>query len=110
VKLEDEIPAATKDPTWEALYAHLRERVSVHVASAVRRNIRYKRMANFLHIVIPAIALCLTIAATSAFLYSHEITAGLAIGLTVLTGLNSILEPGRRYVEQGYPSEPTTLV
>jgi hypothetical protein len=61
--------------------------------------VRYKRMASFLHVAIPLTALMLSIVATSSFPHHGEVTAGCAIALTLLTGVNSILEPGRRYRE-----------
>jgi hypothetical protein len=87
------------DRDWRELYRHLRERCDMHVGSCVRRVARYKRLAGTLHIVIPLASLLLTVLVTSNFPNHVEIAAGFAIALTILTGVNYILEPARRYRE-----------
>jgi hypothetical protein len=69
----------------------------VHAKSAIKRNKRYKKMAALFNTAIPLTSLALTILATSEFEYQHAITAAVAISLTVITGINYTLEPGRRY-------------
>lgn len=98
VETESELAEAGQRD-WHDLYEHLRQRHAAHVRSAVKRNVRYKRMAAALHILIPLASLVLTILATSAFPYQHAVTAGAAITLTILTGTNYTLEPGKRYHE-----------
>lgn len=99
MELESEIPVAELSATWAPLYKRLRERIDIHVASAVKRNQRYKRVASFFNIATPISALALTIVATSSFKYHERFTVGIAVAVTVLTGINSILEPGRRYAD-----------
>jgi hypothetical protein len=96
LEVESELPEPGQRD-WHALYDHLRERHDNHVKSAVKRNVRYKRMATWLHILIPLLSLTLTILATSSFPYQHAVTAGAAVALTILTGTNYTLEPARRY-------------
>lgn len=96
MELESELPEPDQRD-WRSIYNHLKERHAFHVKSAVRRTVRYKRVAAALHILIPLMSLALTILATSDFPYQHAITGGTAIALTVLTGINYTLEPGKRY-------------
>lgn len=84
---------------WHDLYDHLRQRHAAHVKSAVKRNVRYKRMAAWLHILIPLMSIVLTVLAASDFPHQHAVTAVAAITLTLLTGMNYTLEPGKRYRE-----------
>ena len=96
MEVESEFPEPSQRD-WRSLYNHLKERHAFHVKSAVRRTVRYKRMAAALHILIPLMSLGLTILATSDFPYQHAITGATAIVLTVLTGINYTLEPAKRY-------------
>jgi hypothetical protein len=96
MEIESEFPEPGQRD-WRSIYKHLKERHAYHVKSAVRRTVRYKRMAAALHILIPLMSLVLTILATSDFPYQHAVTGGAAIALTVLTGINYTLEPGKRY-------------
>lgn len=96
MKVESELPEPGQRD-WHCLYDHLRQRHASHVKSAVKRNIRYKRMAATLHILIPLMSLILTVLATSTFPYQQAVTGGVAILLTVLTGANYTLEPSKRY-------------
>lgn len=96
MEVESEFPEPSQRD-WVGIYNHLKERHAYHVKSAVRRTVRYKRMAAALHILIPLISLALTILATSDFPYQHAITGATAVLLTVLTGINYTLEPGKRY-------------
>ncbi|MFV8308218.1 hypothetical protein [Mycobacteroides chelonae] len=100
MELERDIPESEAlDPLWAPLYKRLRERINNHVSSAVKRNIRYKRIAGLLNITVPLSALALTIVATSSFKHHEGVTVAVAITVTVLTGINSIIEPTRRYME-----------
>jgi hypothetical protein len=96
MEVESEFPEPNQRD-WVSIYNHLKERHAYHVKSAVRRTVRYKRMAAALHILIPLVSLALTILATSDFPYQHAITGAAAVFLTVLTGINYTLEPGKRY-------------
>ncbi len=96
MEIESELPGPDQRD-WRSIYNHLKERHAFHVKSAVRRTVRYKRMAAALHILIPLMSLVLTILATSDFPFQHVITGAAAIALTVLTGINYTLEPGKRY-------------
>lgn len=96
MQTESELPEPGQRD-WHSLYDHLKQRHAAHVKSAVKRNVRYKRMATGLHILIPLTSLILTLLATSTFPYHYAITAGVAISLTILTGANYTLEPGKRY-------------
>lgn len=99
MKVESPFPDPEGDRDWRAYYKHLKERCEYHAASAARRTRRYKLIASILHMAIPLLSIAVTIAVTTDMPYAGRIAAALASLLTILTGLNSILEPNRRYLE-----------
>lgn len=96
---EQEIPEQSPDRDWRFLYKHLRERFDVHDRSAIRRNLRYKKLAAIFHIAIPLLSIAVTIVAGSREPFSVHVAFGLGVVLTIMSTLNATLEPARRYRE-----------
>jgi hypothetical protein len=84
---------------WAELCGKLVDRCEYHRAKAERRIRRYKRWGSIFHVSIPLLSLGLTIIATTPMREQNLATSVVATVLTVLTGLNFILEPTRRYRE-----------
>jgi hypothetical protein len=99
MKRESPFPEPGSGRDWRVYYMHLRERCDAHQESVLSRTRRYKLLASVLHIAIPLLSISVMILVTANAPHSIVAAAALATVLTVLTGLNSILEPVRRYLE-----------
>lgn len=96
---EKGIPEQGPDRDWRFMYKHVRERFDMHDASAIRRNVRYKRLAALFHTAIPLLSIAVTIVAGSGAPMSTQVAFGLGVVLTIISTLNATLEPARRYRE-----------
>lgn len=100
MKREAPVPLRDEAPRdWHVFYRQVIERCENHSLSAIKRQKRYKRQAGFLHVAIPLVSLAVSITATSSFPRQGQVVATLAIVGSILTGVNYILEPSRRYNE-----------
>ncbi len=96
--LEQPLPNGPEPTSPEQMYVHVLERGSIHARSAAKRSKRYKRLASIMHFSIPLTSLSLAVVIGLNLDASLAIAGVVAVVLTIVTALNSVLDPEQRYL------------